>query len=183
MPVTIKITANHKGYFEFRLCPHNNPNVPVTHDCLNQHLLTVGNPESSFSTKYYPGTENKDYAMMVLLPAGMTCAQCVIQWKYHTGKWLIINMTMCHVFDNEGWYELYGTFCRHVYCFFELCCHERTCQFNKILILMGPILVLCLNDRYHAYLIEFPRTAVLDCPLFVIFHIICAAKICHMRYG
>ena len=25
--VAADITANHKGYFEFRLCPHNNPKV------------------------------------------------------------------------------------------------------------------------------------------------------------
>ena len=34
--VTVELTAAHKGYFEFRLCPWNNIHVPVTHECLDQ---------------------------------------------------------------------------------------------------------------------------------------------------
>lgn len=41
--MTVEITANHNGWFEFRLCPHNDPSTPVTQDCLDQHLLHFTN--------------------------------------------------------------------------------------------------------------------------------------------
>lgn len=35
----VQLTANHNGYFEFRLCPHNNPKKAVTEDCLDTNVL------------------------------------------------------------------------------------------------------------------------------------------------
>ena len=35
---TVEITAEHKGYMEFRLCPWNNVNVPITQKCLNKYV-------------------------------------------------------------------------------------------------------------------------------------------------
>ena len=37
--VSVDITANHKGFFEFRVCDHNNPKTPVSEACLQRHLL------------------------------------------------------------------------------------------------------------------------------------------------
>ena len=49
--VSTQITANHKGYYEFRLCPQNNPTVVATQGCLNQYLLKFRDG----STRYYLG--------------------------------------------------------------------------------------------------------------------------------
>ena len=37
--IGVQITANHLGWMEFRLCPHDDPTTPVTQDCLDNHLL------------------------------------------------------------------------------------------------------------------------------------------------
>ena len=34
--VTIEVTANHKGYFEFKLCPNNNVNMDPEQDCFDK---------------------------------------------------------------------------------------------------------------------------------------------------
>ncbi|GIY73092.1 chitin-binding type-4 domain-containing protein [Caerostris darwini] len=34
---TVEITANHRGFFEFKLCPHNDPSTEVTQDCLDSY--------------------------------------------------------------------------------------------------------------------------------------------------
>ncbi|WAR30089.1 hypothetical protein MAR_003657, partial [Mya arenaria] len=39
--VTIKLTANHRGWWEFRLCPLRNSNTAVTMECLDQHVLVI----------------------------------------------------------------------------------------------------------------------------------------------
>ena len=37
--IGVEITANHMGYMEFRICPHNNKKKPVTNACLDKHVL------------------------------------------------------------------------------------------------------------------------------------------------
>ena len=36
--VTIEVTANHKGYFEFKLCPNNNVNMDPEQDCFDKYV-------------------------------------------------------------------------------------------------------------------------------------------------
>ena len=36
----VELTANHKGYFQFRLCPHNRKDKPVSQKCLDRHVLS-----------------------------------------------------------------------------------------------------------------------------------------------
>lgn len=36
-----------------------------------------------------------NFSMTYRLPAGMTCTQCVIQWKYHAGK------TLIHIYESQ----------------------------------------------------------------------------------
>ena len=82
MQVTIQISASHLGYFEFRICPNNNRTRAITHECLDQYLLEiVGSPHT---TKFYDQLQGM-YELEVRLPAGLTCSQCVVQWRYHTG--------------------------------------------------------------------------------------------------
>ena len=56
----------------------------ITHDCLNQNLLVLAD-----GTTRYKGPLNakKLYVVKARLPAGLTCSQCVLQWKYHAGKY------------------------------------------------------------------------------------------------
>ncbi|KAJ8311580.1 hypothetical protein KUTeg_010935 [Tegillarca granosa] len=84
---TVALTAYHKGYFEFRLCPHNNPNAPVKQECLNKYLLPVANHEdlNSADVLYRPPGPGI-YNLTVFLPTGIRCSQCVIQWRYRTGN-------------------------------------------------------------------------------------------------
>ncbi len=46
MKVRIELTANHMGYFEFRLCPNNNAKRPASQACLDQNVLTNANTGS-----------------------------------------------------------------------------------------------------------------------------------------
>ncbi|XP_062594876.1 uncharacterized protein LOC134256230 [Saccostrea cucullata] len=81
--VKVQITANHLGYFEFRLCEHNDPFTPVTQECLDEHVLTLYNGEG---TRYYVAPENGEYTVELVLPEDIQCNQCVLQWKYNTGN-------------------------------------------------------------------------------------------------
>ncbi|VDI36864.1 Hypothetical predicted protein [Mytilus galloprovincialis] len=84
--VTVLLTVNHLGYFEFRLCPHNDPTVPVTQRCLDKHLLSI--EEGSIkhrNMRFYPKEElGPTYNLSLEIPFGMICTQCVLQWRYHT---------------------------------------------------------------------------------------------------
>jgi len=39
IPVHVKLTANHKGYFEFKICPADNSDTEVTQTCLDKNVL------------------------------------------------------------------------------------------------------------------------------------------------
>ena len=41
LDVEVELTAYHKGYFEFRLCPHNTKTRPVAQTCLDRNLLVL----------------------------------------------------------------------------------------------------------------------------------------------
>ena len=73
--VQIKMVANHKGFFTFALCAHNNPSTSPTKDCFEK--LTVNGGELLHTTDG-PGIKN----MKVQLPAGLTCKQCILQVGY-----------------------------------------------------------------------------------------------------
>nr|KAG5707276.1 hypothetical protein BaRGS_000050 [Batillaria attramentaria] len=81
--VRVVITANHKGWFEFRLCDHNDPSTPITHECLDKHLLELADGSG---TRYQLGTRTGYVDLKLKLPPGLTCTQCVLQWKWHAGN-------------------------------------------------------------------------------------------------
>jgi hypothetical protein len=92
---TIDITANHFGYFEFRLCPidlgKSRRPRRLSQGCLDQHLLTIGPSDSKSNgddTRYYLPHGNKSYFYVpVQLPSEIiACKHCVLQWKYHAGN-------------------------------------------------------------------------------------------------
>ncbi|OWF48608.1 serine/arginine repetitive matrix protein 1-like [Mizuhopecten yessoensis] len=84
--VTLTINAYHKGFFEFKICPHNNPLSPVQQECLDQHPLKVREAKKDEKgLKYFP-PKGGEIELNVELPKGIRCSQCVLQWKYKTGN-------------------------------------------------------------------------------------------------
>jgi len=80
--VEVKITANHKGWFEFKLCENNDPSKDKTQECFDRHLLEF----TSGGTRMEIGQGNKLFRYQVKLPAGVTCQQCILQWHYNAGN-------------------------------------------------------------------------------------------------
>lgn len=82
--IGVDITANHFGWMEYRICPNNDVTKPVTHECLNKHVLQRADGKG---TKTMVNTRDTGrWTMQYKLPDGMTCWQCVLQWKYHAGN-------------------------------------------------------------------------------------------------
>ena len=86
--------ANHKGWFEFRICPNNNIHKVATHECLDKHLLELADG-SGTRLPILPGQEHLDVKLK--LPTGLTCEQCVFQWKYHTGTLFLLEKNWCDI--------------------------------------------------------------------------------------
>ena len=78
----VQITANHRGWFEFRLCVRDDRSVTLTHECLNRHLLENGDGRSRFDI----GRRTGRIVTRLQLPSGVACEQCVLQWKYSAGE-------------------------------------------------------------------------------------------------
>ncbi|ODM99783.1 hypothetical protein Ocin01_06883 [Orchesella cincta] len=82
--VSIELTKSHLGYFEFRLCPHNNPLSPATQECLDQYVLPLAD---GTGTQYpIPTYDDGWHTIRLRLPEGVTCRQCVLQWHYRVGN-------------------------------------------------------------------------------------------------
>ncbi|CAM4892243.1 unnamed protein product [Rotaria socialis] len=84
--VTVMLTANHKGYFEFRLCNlDSTPNSDATQDCLDRRLLKIAGTDS---TRYRDVDKYGSQAITVRiqLPSDVACRHCVFQWRYTTGN-------------------------------------------------------------------------------------------------
>ncbi|ESO86390.1 hypothetical protein LOTGIDRAFT_195131, partial [Lottia gigantea] len=79
----IEVTANHKGYFEFRLCANNDVTREVTQECLNRNILTLANGSG---TKYFVDSSNGIKQVQLFLPATIVCSHCVLQWRYRSGN-------------------------------------------------------------------------------------------------
>ncbi|XP_037798593.1 uncharacterized protein LOC119593702 isoform X1 [Penaeus monodon] len=82
--VRVDLTTNHRGHFEFRICPNNNPSVEASQTCLDEHPLFKADGsgfEHDIST-------SGEQAVQLQLPRGLTCTHCVMQWRWVTGnKW------------------------------------------------------------------------------------------------
>ncbi|XP_053383505.1 uncharacterized protein LOC123540003 [Mercenaria mercenaria] len=79
--VETEITVPHGGgWSEFRICPNNDVNKPATQQCLDQYLLASPSGETRF---VHAGTTGK-FRITLLLPPGLTCTQCFLQWKWNT---------------------------------------------------------------------------------------------------
>ncbi|XP_069137862.1 uncharacterized protein [Argopecten irradians] len=82
--ITVQLTSNHKGYFEFRLCPNNNGQMRVTQACFDQYLLRI----VGLGTKYHIDAPDSNVFIDLLLelPPGVSCSNCVLQWKWRAAQ-------------------------------------------------------------------------------------------------
>lgn len=81
--VSVELTTSHMGYFEFRLCPNNDAGRRVTQQCLDRFLLRQPDGSTRFPvTSPAQGIRN----VQLVLPSGLECTQCVLQWKYNTAN-------------------------------------------------------------------------------------------------
>ena len=87
--VMVQIVTTVNGYFEFRLCPNNDIKKKVTQGCLDKNLLKIlsSDRRKLYGTRYYPEPDKTGNVSLALeIPEGMTCSQCVLQWKWHGGN-------------------------------------------------------------------------------------------------
>jgi Lytic polysaccharide mono-oxygenase, cellulose-degrading len=79
--VTVRITANHKGYFYFKIC--NLDAEKETEACFERYKL-----QTSSGALNWPLTSTSagDYKLQVKLPTNLVCNRCVLQWTYVAGN-------------------------------------------------------------------------------------------------
>ncbi|XP_054159539.1 uncharacterized protein LOC128957752 [Oppia nitens] len=83
--VKIQITTNHRGFFEFGLCPALSKTVEVSQQCLDKYRPRVLNSQTS--DKYIvPTNRAETYRIRLKLPDGLVCDRCVFQWSYTAGN-------------------------------------------------------------------------------------------------
>ncbi|CAF1307866.1 unnamed protein product, partial [Didymodactylos carnosus] len=82
--VSVTLTANHKGYFEFRLCNVDGWSSDATQACLDQNVLEFADGTHRFKNVGDYGSTKID--LDVKLPSNVKCDHCVFQWKYTTGN-------------------------------------------------------------------------------------------------
>lgn len=80
VPVTVKITANHKGYFYFQIC--NLDVEPESDACFERNKI----PTTQGATWPLTSNESKEYIVDLKLPSNLYCNRCVLQWTYVTGE-------------------------------------------------------------------------------------------------
>lgn len=79
----VEITANHKGYIEFRICAHNDVTTSATQECLDENVLQLADGSG---TRFNIDADMREVFVDLKLPEELTCSQCVFQWKYNTGN-------------------------------------------------------------------------------------------------
>lgn len=85
--VEVEITANHMGYFTLKLCPVNDNMKKVTDECFDKYPLVLASDNTSTSFYIPPGTPSiATLKYDVVLPPGVVCQQCIMQWTYYTGN-------------------------------------------------------------------------------------------------
>ena len=76
--VKVELTANHLGWFEFRLCNADDlysQGKDATHECLDQNLLKTLNKQTRIQVKQ----NDRMIQTQLVLPQDLTCERCVFQ--------------------------------------------------------------------------------------------------------
>ena len=88
--IEVDLTTNHWGRFALKLCPVSDRKTIVTQECLDEYPLHLANDPTKTEFEIPSDVKKKAYLVYkVKLPAGVTCNQCVIQWTYYTGKYML----------------------------------------------------------------------------------------------
>ncbi|KAK0095715.1 hypothetical protein PV326_007588 [Microctonus aethiopoides] len=75
----VQISANHKGYFKFDLCPLKGPDDIETDECFDDFpVLTINGAD-----KYVMKSKIKgQYEVPLVLPDNLVCDHCSFRWTY-----------------------------------------------------------------------------------------------------
>lgn len=76
---TVDLTASHRGYWEFKLCPEPDRNEQ---ECFDQYILEL----EDGGTTFRPDRGSSKYEVSYRLPSGLVCDHCVLQWRYTAGN-------------------------------------------------------------------------------------------------
>ncbi|KAL7286075.1 hypothetical protein TKK_0019592 [Trichogramma kaykai] len=79
--VTVDLSANHDGYFQFAVCPLDDQ--AETEECFEAHPLLLAKDGSD---KYYVGKKSGRLDIDLTLPKNLKCQQCSLRWHYHTAN-------------------------------------------------------------------------------------------------
>ncbi|XP_063231782.1 uncharacterized protein LOC134536127 [Bacillus rossius redtenbacheri] len=81
---SVRLTANHLGYFQFKLCPLRGATELETQACFDAHPLPV---LGATDYKYHvPSADPGTFSVGLQLPPLVACERCVLQWTYTTGN-------------------------------------------------------------------------------------------------
>ena len=98
--VRIEILSSVQGYFEFNICPNNDVTKRVSRECLEEFPLRILSEDQkvSYGRRYYPELDPGMPGVVSLaleIPDGLTCSQCVLQWRWHGGMLKYIFNNTC----------------------------------------------------------------------------------------
>lgn len=85
--IVIKITAHHKGFFEYNLCVPGSGR-DETEQCFDNGYK-LQRADGSGTRYDLPNLGARDYTMRYKLPEGVTCdgqSRCVLRWYWETGN-------------------------------------------------------------------------------------------------
>lgn len=80
IPVIVKLTAGHKGYFYFRLCNYDDDDE--SEDCFERNKILVNGGETFERVSFKADIFN----LTLQLPPNLSCDHCVLQWTYVTAN-------------------------------------------------------------------------------------------------
>lgn len=80
--VTVEITAQHLGYFEFALCPLNGWRDIETEECFQKYPIFLTNGDST----YQPYTDVGEHKIRLRLPSNVVCDHCSFRWHWRAGN-------------------------------------------------------------------------------------------------
>lgn len=82
IPITVRLTANHKGYFLFDLC-NLDEFLTESERCFENSIISLRDGSDKYIVpNYNPG----DFHLTVRLPERIGCDHCVFRWTYISGK-------------------------------------------------------------------------------------------------
>ncbi|KAF2886509.1 hypothetical protein ILUMI_19664, partial [Ignelater luminosus] len=76
----IRLTTNHKGWFNYSLCELKDTTKPETEECFQDLTFEDGSKQMEIEP------DKKDFLNRVQLPEGFKCKRCVLRWTYKTGN-------------------------------------------------------------------------------------------------